>query len=1213
MVSILLGCLLIILCQPAAILGTTIGDDVTHNLPIESHMETVAETTYVNSQVNLTAGSASLTQDRVKGNYAINVVIGDLSNQAYTSFNLAASNPFNISENSGIKLWVKPGARAKSIKFYTANTLITSDTNSDGVFEVGKDLISGKWNEINLDLNKTQTKITQGNGLKVEVNDSSTWLFDEVSSVCSATFAVDLSRMVNSHTRLNNGALEFQPKTGDTFDTTPSVLVSQKSDSVVKSARNQDDFTGTHENTQAVCGSLSLGAESHSPIDSYTKLLMHMDYGNNAVTFTDETGKTITRNGDTYINTAVKKYGSGSARFDGNGDYLSFPDSDDWYFDTGKFTIDTWVNFSDLSGTQAIYSQAPTDNNNTYISFLFSSGCLEFRVINNVCWKTRFYCNWTPAVNTWYHVALVQNNANWYMFIDGVSQPLTLISGSYDCTLDNLSFNPVIGRQGYWDFYLNGYIDEFHISKGIARWTSNFTPPVPDLFYTTGTYTHPVQDLSGAGELSNSLITYNKSTPPGTGIIVETRYSSDGGTNWSPWEAKNSGDSFIPAGVSLVNCRAQWRANLNTGDTTVTPQLSNIVMTVESEYNDSPALPVGKIERILIDSGYSNLTGAVTELPSTKVYLTDVTPTMAVISGDGHNVYFKNPGDANKIYLLDLDTGVKTKIADNVPVDIKCNYDGTKAAYRDASNNLYLGTALVSSNVTMYSVNNSGNIVYYKTDSSLNLYNTISQNIYSGSVSALDISRNGEQVFYSTAAQLNKVVKTPAGWKSSLLTTASANISGLWSNDDGSSVYIKLADGTFYVYEAYSKSLRKLSLTGATVNKICDDKIIGQDANFNYFIYDPESDETTDIRPIDAKNPPTANDFYFDVDQSASLISYVACNSSSVQTGLGVSSLETASATPTAIVTTGAATLPAGARRPERYLFSFDNKGSWHSYKNGVWEVVTHITPVKADFDTYGMTIDEVNALSENDFSSLYEGGRQIVAFDVSTYFASVNPYVTPSLKGIIVTLKQTGNSFGNELTEKALFAAKQQIFDGTNWRKIRKIYPVEIAAKDSQMYYLINVDNTYKAYKNDAWQDVSATLLDNVETSWIDLSLQAMTAEELRAIPENALTDILRGKSFSVVYCMKVLDQTTKEYKSLVNIDYVEDLFTSTTLILNVVYNNGTTATYNGLSDTQVEDFMQWLTERQFNRGPIYYRIKTSNNNDFINYFMIQSVNVTE
>jgi hypothetical protein len=82
----------------------------------------------------------------------------------------------------------------------------------------------------------------------------------------------------------------------------------------------------------------------------------------------------------------------------------------------------------------------------------------------------------------------------------------------------------------------------------------------------------------------------------------------------------------------------------------------------------------------------------------------------------------------------------------------------------------------------------------------------------------------------------------------------------------------------------------------------------------------------------------------------------------------------------------------------------------------------------------------------------------------------------------------------------------------------------------------------------------------------------------------------------------MKVGDTSTEKYQSIVKIDYVEDLFGSNSLILNVTLNSGETKQFTGLSDTDVEEFMEWINQRQYNRGQIFYRIKTGSNNDFLN-----------
>jgi hypothetical protein len=50
-------------------------------------------------------------------------------------------------------------------------------------------------------------------------------------------------------------------------------------------------------------------------------------------------------NDGTLVNGPVWTSGQvdGALSFDGVDDYVSVPDSDDWYFGTGDFTIDLWV------------------------------------------------------------------------------------------------------------------------------------------------------------------------------------------------------------------------------------------------------------------------------------------------------------------------------------------------------------------------------------------------------------------------------------------------------------------------------------------------------------------------------------------------------------------------------------------------------------------------------------------------------------------------------------------------------------------------------------------------------------------------------------------------------------------------------------------------------------------------------------------------------
>jgi hypothetical protein len=83
----------------------------------------------------------------------------------------------------------------------------------------------------------------------------------------------------------------------------------------------------------------------------------------------------------------------------------------------------------------------------------------------------------TVADANWHHFAGVRNGNTLYLFLDGVSQGTRDVTG---VTVNNSSQKMVIGRMGGYHQYTNGWIDEFRFSKGIARWTSNFTLPASE-------------------------------------------------------------------------------------------------------------------------------------------------------------------------------------------------------------------------------------------------------------------------------------------------------------------------------------------------------------------------------------------------------------------------------------------------------------------------------------------------------------------------------------------------------------------------------------------------------------------------------------------------------------------------------------------------------------------------------------------------------------
>jgi hypothetical protein len=77
-------------------------------------------------------------------------------------------------------------------------------------------------------------------------------------------------------------------------------------------------------------------------------------------------------------------------------------------------------------------------------------------------------------VNTWYHIAVTRSGSDYYFFVDGVSQAVTLTTNGNP---PNISTTLHIGEWGADSSYLDGWLDYIRLSKGYGIWTSNFTPP----------------------------------------------------------------------------------------------------------------------------------------------------------------------------------------------------------------------------------------------------------------------------------------------------------------------------------------------------------------------------------------------------------------------------------------------------------------------------------------------------------------------------------------------------------------------------------------------------------------------------------------------------------------------------------------------------------------------------------------------------------------
>lgn len=206
-------------------------------------------------------------------------------------------------------------------------------------------------------------------------------------------------------------------------------------------------------------------------VDSYTKLLLHMD---NNVTDYSSSAKTVT-NSSVVFSSSIKKFGGYSAVFNGVFSYLTVADSADWNLGTGDFTFDFWVRYQSLSGLQGIYSQYIDADNYLIIYKTTGQGLTLVLRSSGVNYTISSLSPVFDSTEIFYHVAIVRNGTSGKIYINGSSVGVT--NTLLGTSIPDFAAPIFIGAESAFGGYLNGYLDEFRISKGIARWTANFTPP----------------------------------------------------------------------------------------------------------------------------------------------------------------------------------------------------------------------------------------------------------------------------------------------------------------------------------------------------------------------------------------------------------------------------------------------------------------------------------------------------------------------------------------------------------------------------------------------------------------------------------------------------------------------------------------------------------------------------------------------------------------
>ena len=187
--------------------------------------------------------------------------------------------------------------------------------------------------------------------------------------------------------------------------------------------------------------------------------------------------------GDAQLDTTVKKFGTASIEFP-SGDALQYDSGKGLALGTGPFTVEFFVRFIDN------VNAAGADGNNSRASIVrsvgtgsgnmviqrYSTGTPQWRVGTET--SPQIQVDQSLSNGVFYHVAMTRDSSNKLrLFVDG-----TMLGSATSFTQDfpeNDFYFANFGRAGGGTRFLNGFLDEIRITKGVARYDSDsgFTAP----------------------------------------------------------------------------------------------------------------------------------------------------------------------------------------------------------------------------------------------------------------------------------------------------------------------------------------------------------------------------------------------------------------------------------------------------------------------------------------------------------------------------------------------------------------------------------------------------------------------------------------------------------------------------------------------------------------------------------------------------------------